>query len=73
MIEVERHQNSSSVTYRVAGEPEEWGSQGNSVFLVKQNTVTVWSDGGINVTGKFTKPKLEAIIHAIVEDQRTVK
>ena len=59
-----------TMTYRIAGEPEEYGSSG---YLVKQNTVTVWGDGTAEVSGNFSKRKLEAIVTAIIKNEREGK
>lgn len=56
-----------TVAYRIAGQDQEISKYGNIVGL---NQVTVFGGGDVVVTGKFTNRQLEAVLFAIVADQR---
>lgn len=68
MYEVEKgtHPTLGFTTYKIAGEPVEYDAHG--CYPIKQNYITVRASGSVDVTGKFTNRKLEAILREIVSD-----
>lgn len=70
MIQVHkyRHTNLNYTTYKIAGDNGVPDSTGT--YYVKQSYITVWDNGRVEVTGKFTNAKLQAILAEIVADLR---
>jgi hypothetical protein len=70
MIEVhkDRHPNLPYTYYKIVGDNGEPDSTGT--YYVKQSYITVWDNGRVEVTGKFTNAKLQAILAEIVADLR---
>lgn len=69
MSTVNRHNGPrGTVTYRIAGQREEFDSTGTYPVKVKQ--ITIWGNGTVDVTGRLTNRELNAMLTAIVADQR---
>ena len=68
MFEVEKgtHPTMGFTVYKIAGEPVEYDSHG--CYPIKQSFITVRANGSVDVTGRFTNKKLEAILNEIVSD-----